>query len=186
MELQDWRYGNVCHRPDLFSLFISWFQAAPDYIVWGLTGISLYRRDLTFTFVIWIAYGIGFAVAYGISEATQIRRPENYYCSASLAYPDRYFVATMTTLLTFAYAAMVTRLKIYFSTLVWFGIITALYMFAAVWNYQLTVEQMLFSLGISFLLALLVGIGYVIFIHPFKMVFMTTRVARWLGFENSL
>lgn len=186
MELENWQYGNICYRPDLFSYFVSIGQAVPEYIVWGLTGISLYRRDLTFTFVIWIAYCFGFGAAYGISHLTQIRRPENYFCADYLAYPDRFFVATMTTLLTFAYAALVTRLKIYLSTLLWFGVATVFYMFATVWNYQMTIEQMFFSLAVSFILSTIVGVVYTMFIHPFKVIFMRSRIARWLGFENSL
>lgn len=182
LELQ---FFPVCYRDDTFSYIVSFFQLAPQVLTFSLTGIGMYRRDFTMIFMVWVTWFVCFGVAYGLAQYAKINRPSIYTCSDTYAFPDYTFTATVGLLVNFIFIAITSRIRIYFSTVLWLCLGILLYSFAVVWNYQLFGYQMIMSFSLAVSLGCFIGCIYTIFFHPLKFSLAKCWLGKILGLQES-
>lgn len=185
MEEHELNFFPVCYRPDTISYILSWAQLAPEVLTISLSGIGLYRRDFTMIFVIWVTWSGIYGISYGLAQWTKLERPDIYHCSRTYAFPDYTFTPTVGLLINFIFIAITSRIRIFFSTVVWLCIAILIYCFAVVWNYQLYGDQMIFSFGVAVALGSLFGVIYTVFFHPLKYALNQSWVGRICGFQET-
>jgi hypothetical protein len=177
---------DICHRGDTFSLIVAYLQLAPIAVPFALSGIGLFKRDLTLVFVVWITWSFAWGVSHALAYIIQDGRPDEYECSRKYAMPDPIYVATVATITSFIFICITSRLNVYLSTIIWLSVGLFAYSFAVWWNKELFLYQIFYSFGHALIFSALLGAFYTLFLHPVKYVMIGTVFETFLGFENAL
>lgn len=177
---------DICYRGDTFSLVVAYLQLAPLAVPFALSGIGLFKRDLTLVFVVWITWTFAWGVSHALAHIIEDERPEVYACKSKLAMPDPLYVATIATVTNFIFISIASRLNVYISTIVWLTLGILAYSFAVWWNKELFIDQILYSFGHAMIFSTLLGVFYSLYIHPLKYTMLGTIFETYLGFENAL
>ena len=177
---------DICYRGDTFSLIVAYLQLAPVAVPFALSGIGLFKRDLTLVFVVWITWSFAWGVSHALAHIVQDERPSVYECSRGYATPDPIYVATVATIMNFIFICILSRLNVYLSTIFWLTIGLLAYSFAVCWNKELFLDQVFYSFGIAMVIAIYLADYYAMYIHPLKFTLIGTFAETYLGFENAV
>lgn len=178
----------ICYQAGWIGWALAWVIWLPLAVTIGTNSVAyFYGRDIALYLTTAVLSSVVWVGTWGLGWLIAKERPDDVSdCINSYALPDATFVTGLFVLLSLSFVAIADRTKLSVGTAVWFIGFSALYLAAVIFNGYLTWGDMLLNLALVLVLSAIGGNLYLYLLHPLGHALSQYRLARWLGFNESL